>query len=41
LAVIGSDPDVRGAEFGEALMASRLDRCDAEGAPLSVTTWAQ
>ena len=33
LAVIGSDPDVRGAGFGQALMASRLDRCDAEGAP--------
>ncbi len=33
LAVIGSDPDVRGAGFGQALMQSRLDRCDAEGAP--------
>lgn len=33
LAVIGSDPEVRGAGFGQALMASRLDRCDAEGAP--------
>lgn len=33
LAVIGSDPDVRGAGFGNALMRSRLDRCDAEGAP--------
>lgn len=33
LAVIGSDPDVRGAGFGQALMRSRLDRCDAEGAP--------
>lgn len=34
LAVIGSDPDVRGAGFGQALMRSRLDRCDAEGAPV-------
>ncbi|MGQ9407837.1 GNAT family N-acetyltransferase [Mycolicibacterium gilvum] len=33
LAVIGSDPDVRGGGFGHALMRSRLDRCDAEGAP--------
>lgn len=33
LAVIGSDPTVRGAGFGQALMASRLDRCDAEHAP--------
>ncbi len=33
LAVIGSDPDVRGAGFGQVLMRSRLDRCDAEGAP--------
>jgi GNAT superfamily N-acetyltransferase len=33
LAVIGSDPDVRGGGFGQALMRSRLDRCDAEGAP--------
>ncbi|UXA16400.1 GNAT family N-acetyltransferase [Mycobacterium sp. SMC-4] len=33
LAVIGSDPAVRGAGFGKALMESRLDRCDAEGAP--------
>ena len=31
--VIGSDPTVRGAGFGQALMRSRLDRCDAEGAP--------
>jgi GNAT superfamily N-acetyltransferase len=33
LMVIGSDPAVRGAGFGQALMRSRLDRCDAEGAP--------
>jgi GNAT superfamily N-acetyltransferase len=33
LGIIGSDPDVRGAGFGQALMRSRLDRCDAEGAP--------
>lgn len=33
LAVIGSDPLVRGAGFGQALMRSRLERCDAEGAP--------
>jgi GNAT superfamily N-acetyltransferase len=33
LAVIGSDPTVRGAGFGQALMRSRLDRCDAEHAP--------
>lgn len=33
LGVIGSDPDVRGAGFGRELMTSRLDRCDAEGAP--------
>ncbi|MBX7431480.1 GNAT family N-acetyltransferase [Mycobacterium sp. Y57] len=33
LAVIGSDPDVRGAGYGRALMESRLQRCDAEGAP--------
>ena len=33
LMVIGSDPAVRGAGFGHALMRSRLDRCDAEGAP--------
>jgi GNAT superfamily N-acetyltransferase len=33
LMVIGSDPFVRGAGFGHALMRSRLDRCDAEGAP--------
>lgn len=33
LAVIGSDPTVRGAGFGQALMRSRLERCDAEHAP--------
>lgn len=33
LAVIGSDPFVRGKGFGHALMASRLDRVDAEHAP--------
>lgn len=33
LMLIGSDPSVRGAGFGHALMRSRLDRCDAEGAP--------
>ncbi|KWX66279.1 GNAT family N-acetyltransferase [Mycobacterium sp. NAZ190054] len=33
LGVIGSDPDLRGAGLGHALMRSRLDRCDAEGAP--------
>jgi ribosomal protein S18 acetylase RimI-like enzyme len=33
LAVIGSDPTVRGGGFGRALMQSRLDRCDAEYAP--------
>jgi GNAT superfamily N-acetyltransferase len=33
LAVIGSDPAVRGAGYGRALMRSRLDRCDAEHAP--------
>jgi GNAT superfamily N-acetyltransferase len=33
LAVIGSDPMVRGGGFGQALMGSRLDRCDAEHAP--------
>ena len=31
--VIGSDPAVRGAGFGQALMRSRLDRCDGERAP--------
>ncbi|MGW0160531.1 GNAT family N-acetyltransferase [Mycobacterium sp. NPDC003323] len=33
LAVIGSDPQVRGGGLGHALMRSRLDRCDAEFAP--------
>jgi ribosomal protein S18 acetylase RimI-like enzyme len=33
LCAIGSDPTVRGAGFGQALMHSRLDRCDAEHAP--------
>jgi ribosomal protein S18 acetylase RimI-like enzyme len=33
LAMIGSDPQVRGGGFGNALMRSRLDRCDAEWAP--------
>lgn len=33
LAVIGSDPRMRGVGLGNALMRSRLDRCDAEGAP--------
>jgi GNAT superfamily N-acetyltransferase len=33
LMVIGSDPAVRGAGFGQALMRSRLDRCDGEHAP--------
>jgi GNAT superfamily N-acetyltransferase len=33
LAIIGSDPNVRGKGFGQVLMNSRLDRCDAEHAP--------
>ncbi|OBF96159.1 N-acetyltransferase GCN5 [Mycolicibacterium flavescens] len=33
LGVIGSDPTVRGTGYGQALMRSRLDRCDAEHAP--------
>lgn len=33
LAVIGSDPTVRGTGFGQLLMRSRLDRVDAEHAP--------
>jgi GNAT superfamily N-acetyltransferase len=33
LAAIGSDPTVRGQGYGQALMRSRLDRCDAEHCP--------
>jgi GNAT superfamily N-acetyltransferase len=33
LMLIGSDPTVRGAGFGQRLMRSRLDRCDDEHAP--------
>ncbi len=33
LAAIGSDPTVRGRGFGQVLMQSRLDRCDAEHCP--------
>jgi ribosomal protein S18 acetylase RimI-like enzyme len=33
LAVIGSDPSVRGKGYGQALMQSRLARVDAEHAP--------
>lgn len=33
LATIGSDPTVRGKGFGQVLMRSRLDRCDAEHCP--------
>jgi ribosomal protein S18 acetylase RimI-like enzyme len=33
LAVIGSDPGVRGQGFGQVLMRSRLERCDAEYCP--------
>ncbi len=33
LAVIGSDTAVRGRGFGQAVMRSRLDRCDAEHCP--------
>lgn len=33
LAVIGSDPSVRGKGFGKAVMQPRLDRCDAEYCP--------
>lgn len=33
LAVIGSDPSVRGGGFGQALMESGLLRCDADYAP--------
>jgi GNAT superfamily N-acetyltransferase len=34
LAIIGSHPSVRGTGCGHALMRSRLDRCDAEHAPV-------
>jgi len=34
LAIIGSDPSVRGTGCGYALMRARLDRCDAEHAPV-------
>lgn len=33
LATIGSDPSTRGRGLGKALLASRLDRCDAEHCP--------
>lgn len=33
LAAIGSDPAVRGKGFGQVLMRSRLERCDAEYCP--------
>jgi GNAT superfamily N-acetyltransferase len=33
LAILGSEPGVRGGGFGHALMQSRLDRVDAEHAP--------
>ncbi|WP_343601080.1 GNAT family N-acetyltransferase [Mycobacterium sp.] len=33
LAVIGSEPALRGKGFGQALLRSRLDRCDAEHCP--------
>jgi GNAT superfamily N-acetyltransferase len=33
LAVLGSDTVVRGKGFGQVLMRSRLDRCDAEHCP--------
>ncbi len=33
LSIIGSDTAVRGQGFGQALMHSRLDRCDAEHCP--------
>ncbi|WP_421842953.1 GNAT family N-acetyltransferase [Mycobacterium sp.] len=33
LSAIGSDPAVRGRGFGQALLRSRLDRCDAEYCP--------
>ncbi|MEV6773319.1 GNAT family N-acetyltransferase [Nocardia sp. NPDC051030] len=33
LAIIGTLPSTRGRGFGHALLSSRLDLCDAEGAP--------
>lgn len=33
LAVLGTDPSVRGKGFGQALMQSRLSCCDADHAP--------
>lgn len=33
LAAIGSDPTVRGRGYGQTLLRSRLDRCDAEHCP--------
>jgi len=33
LMIIGTDPTVRGAGYGQALMHSRLDGCDAQHAP--------
>jgi GNAT superfamily N-acetyltransferase len=33
LMLIGTDPTVRGKGYGQLLMRSRLDRCDAEQAP--------
>lgn len=33
LAVLGSDPSVRGRGFGQAVMRPRLERCDAEYCP--------
>ncbi|MEU4313499.1 GNAT family N-acetyltransferase [Nocardia sp. NPDC024068] len=33
LAVLGTDPSVRGAGYGQALLRSRLDRCDRDGVP--------
>ncbi|OBK21940.1 GNAT family N-acetyltransferase [Mycobacterium asiaticum] len=33
LSAIGSDPALRGKGFGQALMRSRLERCDAEYCP--------
>ena len=34
LAIIGSDPPARGGGYGHALMRDRLERCDAEHAPV-------